>query len=121
MINVRREAVKRKHHDLDVWRDGIRLVTLLYKATARFPAVEKFGLTAQLRRAAVSVPSNIAEGARGQHKKTSRVFYIWREGHCQKSILKGASKNSDFRVVARKRRAQNRSVCVVYMRIRARR
>lgn len=53
----------RKHHELRVWQQAINLVTRIYAITAEFPADEKFGLTAQLRRAAVSVPSNIAEGA----------------------------------------------------------
>ena len=59
----------RTHHDLEVWRDGIALVKQVYAITARFPADEKFGLVAQLRRAAVSVPSNIAEGAARSSRK----------------------------------------------------
>jgi four helix bundle protein len=48
--------------DLKVWGKAHELATRLYQATAHFPAEEKFGLTAQLRRAAVSIPANIAEG-----------------------------------------------------------
>jgi four helix bundle protein len=55
-------AVK-TYRDLDVWQSGMTLVEETYGATRRFPADERFGLTAQLRRAAVSVSSNIAEGA----------------------------------------------------------
>src|SRR5687768_16652515 len=51
------------HLDLLAWREAMTLVELVYRATADFPKAEMFGLTAQLRRAAVSVPSNIAEGA----------------------------------------------------------
>ncbi|NKF22234.1 four helix bundle protein [Solimonas sp. C16B3] len=47
---------------MEVWRDALDLVAAVYRATASFPADERFGLTSQLRRAAVSVPSNIAEG-----------------------------------------------------------
>ena len=47
---------------LDVWHDGIELVLEVYRQTATFPPAERFGLTSQLRRAAVSVPANIAEG-----------------------------------------------------------
>ncbi|MBI2682442.1 MAG: four helix bundle protein [Acidobacteriales bacterium] len=58
--------------DLQVWQKAILLVTRIYRVTARFPADETYGLTAQLRRAAVSVPSNIAEGhgrlTRGEYK-----------------------------------------------------
>lgn len=48
--------------DLRVWREGIDLAVLIYKMTESFPKDELYGLTSQLRRAAVSVPSNIAEG-----------------------------------------------------------
>jgi four helix bundle protein len=48
--------------DLDIWQDGITLVTEIYKATKQFPPDERFGLTSQIQRAAVSIPSNIAEG-----------------------------------------------------------
>lgn len=64
----------RTHHDLEVWRDGIALVKQVYAITARFPADEKFGLVVQLRRAAVSVPSNIAEGAARSSRKDFARF-----------------------------------------------
>lgn len=49
--------------DLKVWQRSMRLVTDIYQATADFPSEEKYGLTSQLRRAAVSIPANIAEGS----------------------------------------------------------
>jgi four helix bundle protein len=49
--------------DLDVWKLGMSLAKLVYEATASFPESEKYGITSQIRRASVSVPSNIAEGA----------------------------------------------------------
>lgn len=52
----------RSYKDLIVWQKGIALAKLVYKLTQRFPSEEKFGIIAQMRRAAVSVPSNIAEG-----------------------------------------------------------
>jgi four helix bundle protein len=53
----------RKHHELKAWQEAISLVTNVYQVTARFPKEELFGLTSQMRRAAVSIPSNVAEGA----------------------------------------------------------
>ena len=51
------------HRDLAAWREAMTLVEVIYRATASFPKEEALGLTAQIRRAAVSIPSNIAEGA----------------------------------------------------------
>ena len=53
----------RTHKDLDAWKEAIQLVEDVYKITRSFPKEEMYGLTSQLRRAAVSIPSNIAEGA----------------------------------------------------------
>jgi four helix bundle protein len=50
------------YRDLAVWQKGMDLVVSTYKLTTRFPTAEQFGLVAQMRRAAVSIPSNIAEG-----------------------------------------------------------
>ncbi|MBT2746302.1 MULTISPECIES: four helix bundle protein [unclassified Lysobacter] len=58
-----RESSKRPHEGLEVWRDAMDLVETIYRFSARFPDSERFGLTSQLRRAAISVPSNVAEGA----------------------------------------------------------
>ena len=60
----------RNYSDLIAWQKAMDLVTAVYKASARFPKEETYGLTAQLRRAVVSVPSNIAEGQgrRGAHE-----------------------------------------------------
>lgn len=55
--------MKRSHRDLKAWQHAMELVTAVYSASANFPSTEQFGLTSQLRRAAVSVPANIAEGA----------------------------------------------------------
>ncbi len=52
----------RSYKDLVVWRKGIALAKVVYGITRRFPSEEKFGLVAQMRRAAVSIASNIAEG-----------------------------------------------------------
>jgi len=59
------------HKDLDVWKDGISFVTKVYKMTSSFPKEEIYGITSQIRRASVSIPSNIAEGAA---RKTANEF-----------------------------------------------
>ena len=64
------------HKDLDVWKLSIQLVKDIYKLTSEFPLEEKFGLTAQIRSATISVPSNIAEGAaRNSIKDYIRFLY----------------------------------------------
>jgi four helix bundle protein len=55
--------VRRKHHQLEVWQEAIALVKDVYRLTASFPQQENYALASQMRRAAISVPSNIAEGA----------------------------------------------------------
>jgi four helix bundle protein len=57
--------------ELKVWQRSHELVLTIYRLTARFPAEERFGLTAQLRRSATSVPTNIAEGS----KRSSNADY----------------------------------------------
>jgi len=55
--------IVRTHKDLKIWQRSVALVTRVYKLTENFPKSEMWGLTNQIRRAAVSVPSNIAEGS----------------------------------------------------------
>jgi len=50
------------YRELEVWKKGLNLVKLLYQMTEKLPENERFGLTSQIRRTAVSVPTNIAEG-----------------------------------------------------------
>lgn len=61
----------RNYTELVVWQKAMDLVELVYKVTASFPNDERFGLTSQMRRAAVSIPCNIAEG---QGRTTTRDF-----------------------------------------------
>lgn len=55
--------MKRTHKNLDVWKESVDLAVFFYKLTDSFPQTELYGLTSQMRRAAISVSSNIAEGA----------------------------------------------------------
>jgi four helix bundle protein len=65
------------HKDLDVWKEGIELVTDIYKLTNLLPDSEKYGMASQMRRAAVSIPSNIAEGAgRNSDKELIQFLHI---------------------------------------------
>ncbi len=59
----------KSHKDLTVYKTFLDYVISIYRLTEKFPNEEKFGLTSQLRRSAVSVPSNIAEGAARESKK----------------------------------------------------
>ncbi|MFN0038070.1 MAG: four helix bundle protein [Burkholderiales bacterium] len=61
--------MRRKHHDLVAWKVSVELVTELYQLTETFSANEAYGLISQSRRAAVSVPSNIAKGAARTSKR----------------------------------------------------
>lgn len=65
------------YRKLRVWQESHKLVLLLYKVSKNFPKDELFGLTSQLRRAAVSVPANIVEGfARASRKEFIQFLYI---------------------------------------------
>ncbi|HEX8161126.1 MAG TPA: four helix bundle protein [Pyrinomonadaceae bacterium] len=73
----------RDHRDLIAWQKAMNLVTSVYKASRVFPKEEAYGLTSQLRRAAVSVPANIAEGQGRRSKPEFRQFL----GHARGSLL----------------------------------
>ena len=62
----------KSYEELDVWQEAMDLVELVYQASSSFPQDERFGLTSQVRRAAVSFPSNIAEG----HARTSTRDFL---------------------------------------------
>ena len=67
----------KSHKDLTVYKTSIDLVVAVYNLSKKFPVEERYGLTSQLRRAAVSIPSNIAEGAaRNSKKEFIRFLYI---------------------------------------------
>ncbi|MFA5688368.1 MAG: four helix bundle protein [Kiritimatiellales bacterium] len=62
------------YKDLDVWKRAVDVVVRIYRETASFPDSEKFGIVNQMRRAAVSIPSNIAEGSARHHSKDFTHF-----------------------------------------------
>jgi len=62
----------KNYRDLRVWQSGMELVVMVYEISDKFPSKEMYGLTSQIRRAAVSVPSNIAEG----HTRESTKEYL---------------------------------------------
>ncbi len=70
----------RPHEKLQTWIDSVDLVLNIYKATEKFPKEEKFGLTSQIRRAAVSIPTNIAEGAARNSSKEFAHFVSIAQG-----------------------------------------
>ena len=72
-----RSAEMLTHKDLDIWKKGIDLVENAYKLTAHFPKEEIYGLVTQIRRVAISIPNNIAEGAaRNSTKEMIQFLYI---------------------------------------------
>ena len=101
----------RSHTELIVWRKAVDLVEIVYDLTRSFPSDERFGLVSQLRRAAVSVPANIAEGhgrmtrgeflnqlsvARGSLNEIATLFTVSeRLGFADAEALAGASHHAD--------------------------
>jgi len=65
---------ERPHRNLIAWKKSLELAREIYKVTATFPKSEEYGLTSQMRRAAVSIPSNLAEGAARKGSKEFKQF-----------------------------------------------
>jgi len=94
----------RNFRDLEVWKLGKEIIITIYGATKTFPKEEIYGLAAQLRRSAVSIPSNIAEGFNRYHNKEYKQFLYIALGSCAEletqvevasdlDLLKGALKD----------------------------
>ena len=72
----------KSYMDLEVWKKSVDLVVSIYQLTKKFPAEEKFGLTSQIKRSAVSIPSNIAEG----YNRTHRGDYLRHLSYAKGSV-----------------------------------
>jgi len=97
------------YQELEVWKQAKDLVRVVYDLTKKFPKDEQFGLTNQLRRAAVSIPSNIAEGCGRNHFKDSlQLFFISRgslyevETQILISFDLGYINNEDLKIIIEK-------------------
>ena len=78
--NDKIKIVIRSYKDLDAWKQSKSLVKIIYALTSRFPKEEDFGLKLQMRRASISVVSNIAEGMGRQYKKETIQFMYMSRG-----------------------------------------
>src|SRR4030042_304082 len=70
------------YRDLKVWQTGIEIVDKVYSITSNFPKGELYAMTSQMRRAAISIPSNIAEGFARRHTKEYKQFLYFSLGSC---------------------------------------
>ena len=84
----------RPHYKLEAWKNAMDLVDEIYKISKAFPTEEKFGLTSQMRRAAISVPSNLAEGAARKSKAEFANFI---------NIAKGSLSELETQLIISKR------------------
>jgi four helix bundle protein len=72
----------RSYRDLEIWKEGIELVKDVYTLTENFPKQEMYSLVTQMRRSALSIPSNVAEGFRRYHNKEYKQFLYILLGSC---------------------------------------
>lgn len=87
----------KSYRDLIVWQKSMNLVTLIYKLVLELPENEKFGLTPQIKRSAISIPSNIAEGyGRNYRKDYSRFLQIARGSLFENQTQLEIAVNLDF-------------------------
>jgi four helix bundle protein len=73
-MEVEMTETVRNYRELKIWQKGIQVVKMVYELTKKFPQSEVYGLSSQMQRAAVSIPSNIAEGQARQHSGEFRQF-----------------------------------------------
>tara|TARA_Y100000588_G_scaffold382799_1_gene471021 strand:+ start:1560 stop:1913 length:354 start_codon:yes stop_codon:yes gene_type:complete len=87
------------HKRLELWKEAMNLCKLIYGVSKGLPEDEKFGMTSQLKRAAVSVPANVAEGAARQTKKEFKQFlFIARGSLSELDTLLELSRELDFEI-----------------------
>jgi len=98
-------GIEGTHNHLDAWREAMNLVEGVYRDTECFPAREAFGLTAQMRRAAVSIPSNLAEGA----ARNSRKEFVHFVGICCGSL---AELETQLQLAVRLRYLAGQAPCI---------
>jgi len=98
--------MEKPHKKLDVWQAAMKSTTMIYKLTNKFPEEEKFGLVSQMRRASISIPCNIAEGAARQGKKEFKNFLSMAQGSLSEldtqlelAVLLGYVSTEDLREV----------------------
>jgi len=98
--------MEKPHKKLDAWQTAMKSTTMIYKLTNKFPEEEKFGLVSQMRRASISIPCNIAEGAARQGKKEFKNFLSMAQGSLSEldtqlelAILLGYLSTEDLREV----------------------
>ena len=100
--------ILRSYRDLDVWQKAMRLIVESYRCTNSFPRDERFGLTAQIRRAAISVAANIAEG----HERRHLGDYLRHISYSRGSI---AELETELAAAERLRYASRRDLAGVYV------
>ena len=95
------------YKDLQIWQKGIEIVDKIYELTNSFPKAELYGLTSQMKKASISIPSNIAEGFARNHSKEYKQFLSIALGSCAELDTQliianriGYIKNNDLEVLA---------------------
>jgi len=71
----------KSYRELNTWKESRVLVKLIYKLVSEFPKEELYGISSQIKRSVISVPSNIAEGL-GRQRKKQDSFALFLKGHC---------------------------------------
>jgi len=82
LVHKKQQMKVKDYKDLKVWQRGIEIVDKIYSVTAKFPKEEVYGLVVQMRKAAVSIPSNIAEGFVRHYTKEYKQFLYISLGSC---------------------------------------